>query len=304
MVLDHLTNVSASGSGVFAHHSEHFWRDRRWGHVDGIRIDPGLACCRGFSSVPWPLQSVQRAEMWGVILALQTSCAVHLGVDNLGVVRHVGQLLDGYRGPKPFALVNDGDLLLLIDHMLQQRGLDTECISEVKGHADDGMVLHGQVRREDKMGNDAVDEAADFGRRRVCLAVIDARRNLSGVCGRWYLVVLDLHRFSLLFLVLWLIMMVLAVLLFTLLFGLLVLLVRGVVWFMRLVTVPFCLGSPRIWCSEWYQVPAAIISNEDVDLWPYTPGLFVKWVSFLKSLHWPIVIWTLVLGVFLMWSYL
>ena len=42
--------------------------------------------------VPGPLQSVQRAEMWGVILALQTSRAVHLGVDNLGVVRHVGRL--------------------------------------------------------------------------------------------------------------------------------------------------------------------------------------------------------------------
>ena len=26
-------------------------------------------------------------------------------------------------------------------------------------------------------------------------AVIDARRNLSGVCGRWYPVLLDLHRF-------------------------------------------------------------------------------------------------------------
>ena len=34
--------------------------------------------------------------MWGVILALQSSCAVHLGVDNLGVVRHVGRLLDGH----------------------------------------------------------------------------------------------------------------------------------------------------------------------------------------------------------------
>ena len=30
--------------------------------------------------------------MWGVFVALQTSCAVHLGVDNLGVVRHVGRL--------------------------------------------------------------------------------------------------------------------------------------------------------------------------------------------------------------------
>ena len=140
----------------FANHSEHFGRDRRWGHVDGVHVDPGLACCRGFSSVPGPLQSVQRAEMWGVILAFQTSSAVHLGVDNLGVVRHVGRLLDGCRGAEPFELVNDGDLLLLIDRMLRRRGLDTVCISK------DGMVLHGQVRREDKLGNDAADEAADF----------------------------------------------------------------------------------------------------------------------------------------------
>ena len=79
--------------------------------------------------------------------------------------------------------------------MLRRRGLDTVRISKVKGHADDGMVLHGQVRREDKLGNDAADKAADFGRRRVSLAVIDARRNFSGVCSRWYPVILDLHRF-------------------------------------------------------------------------------------------------------------
>ena len=115
--------------------------------------------------------------MWGVVLALQSSRAVHLGVDNLGVVRHVGRLLSGCRGPKPFELVNDGDLLLLIDRMLQQRGLDAVCISKVGGLADDGMVLRGQVRREDKLGNDAADEAADFGRRRVSPAVIDTRRN-------------------------------------------------------------------------------------------------------------------------------
>ena len=36
--------------------------------------------------------------MCGVILALQSSAAVHLGVDYLGVVRHVGRLLDGRRG--------------------------------------------------------------------------------------------------------------------------------------------------------------------------------------------------------------
>ena len=69
--------------------------------------------------------------MWGVILALQTSRAVHLGVDNLGVVRHVGRLLSGCHGPKPFELVDDGDLLLLIDRILHLRGLDTVSVSKV-----------------------------------------------------------------------------------------------------------------------------------------------------------------------------
>ena len=53
----------------------------------------------------------------------------------------------------------------------------------------------GQVRELDKLGNDAADDAADFGRRMVDPAVIDARRNLSVVCWRWYPVISDLHRF-------------------------------------------------------------------------------------------------------------
>ena len=93
--LDQVTGVSSSGAGFFAHQSDSCWRGRRWGHVDGIRADHGFSSCRGFCSIPGPLQSVQRAEMWGVILALQSCRAVHLGVDSLGVVRHVGRLLDG-----------------------------------------------------------------------------------------------------------------------------------------------------------------------------------------------------------------
>ena len=67
-------------------------------------------------SVPGPLQSVQRAEMWEChSWLLQSSSAVHLGVDNLGVVRHVGRILDGRPGCcHPFELVNDGDLLLFL----------------------------------------------------------------------------------------------------------------------------------------------------------------------------------------------
>ena len=167
LVLDQVTGVSSSGAGFFARQAGDCWDNRLWGHVDGLRSAGAAQCCRGFCSVPGPLQSVQRAEMWGVILALQSSGAVHLGVDNLGVVRHVGRLLDGRRSSVPFELVHDGDLLLLTDRMLHLRGLDTVRITKVKGHADEGMVLAGRVREVDRFANNSADEAADFGRRRV-----------------------------------------------------------------------------------------------------------------------------------------
>ena len=126
-------------------------------------------------------------------MALQSSSAIHLGVDNL--VRHIGRLLDGCHGSVPFELIKDGDLLLLIQIMFHLGGLDTVRVSKVKGHADESMVLDGRVRDIDRLGNNAADEAADFGRRRIGIAVIDARHNLSGVCGRWYPVIIDLHRF-------------------------------------------------------------------------------------------------------------
>ena len=83
------------------------------------------------------MQSVQRAELWGVILALQASCGVHLGVDNLNVVRHVGSLAwMVVQVLGPLRLLKDGDLLCLIHRMLCLRGLGTVKVSKVKGHAE------------------------------------------------------------------------------------------------------------------------------------------------------------------------
>ena len=114
MVLDSVTGVSAAGAGMFAHQSEFCWRDRRWGHVDRVQSVGVDHSCRAFVSVPGPLQTVQRAELWGVIIALQSAEAVRIGVDNLGVVRHVGRLLDGGSFFLPLELVTDGDFLILI----------------------------------------------------------------------------------------------------------------------------------------------------------------------------------------------
>ena len=79
--------------------------------------------------------------------------------------------------------------------MLIDRVLDTVRVTKVKGHADAEMVRVGHARELDNPGNDVADEAADFGRRRVDPAFIDARRDLSGVCRRWYPIILDLHHF-------------------------------------------------------------------------------------------------------------
>ena len=224
----------------------------------------------------------------GVILALQSADAVHVGVDNLGVVRHVGRLLDDCFSAAPLELVTDGDLLVLFSRMLDLRGRDTVRVTKVKGHADEGMVSDGRLRELDRLGNHAADEAADFGRRRVGLAVIDARRNLSGVCGRWYPVLLDLHRFF-------------------------IAISRAVVnhdgfggtapdpmvWsagslpkrrrivhaVRNLAMLP---GPPALWLGEWVAGLSVAIDADDVAQWPYTPGLLVKWVSFLGSLHWPV----------------
>ena len=65
MVLDSVTGISAASTGMFAHQSEFCWRDRRWGHVDCVHSVGVDRSCRAFVSVPGPLQTVQRAEVWG-----------------------------------------------------------------------------------------------------------------------------------------------------------------------------------------------------------------------------------------------
>ena len=63
-VLDRVTGVSSSGAGFFADLSRDCWDGCRWGHVDQVRVDGAVRPSRGFVSVPGPLQTVQRAELW------------------------------------------------------------------------------------------------------------------------------------------------------------------------------------------------------------------------------------------------
>ena len=63
------------------------------GHLDLLPPLPDDAgeACRLYCSVLGPLQTVQRAEIWGVLVALQGCTRMHVGVDNLNVVRHVSR---------------------------------------------------------------------------------------------------------------------------------------------------------------------------------------------------------------------
>ena len=211
----------------------------------------------------------------------------------------------------------------LIERMLYLRGLDTVRITKVKGHAGEGMVLDGRVREVDRLGDDAADEAADFGWRRVGPAVIDARRDLSGVGavpdplvwsagtrpkrrrlfhavrdrafllgppGTWDSEWVTVPASAIFaddiahwphtpcLLVKW------------------VAFLGTLHWFTLFGIGHCCLGHLVLGILSWFQIPAAVVCAEDIALWPYTPGLLVKWVSFFGSLHWPIGGLDLVVG--------
>ena len=281
MILDSVIGVSAAGAGIFAHQSELCWGDRRWGHVDRVQCGNVAHSCRVLCLSLVLCRLFRGLSCGESLLLFSLLIPVHIGVDNLGVVRHVGRLLDGCSFSAPLELVTDGDLLLLLRRMIDRRGRDTVRFTKFKGHADESMVSDGRVRELDRLGNNAADEAADFGRRRVGPAVIDARRNLSGVCGRWYPVLLDLHRFF-------------------------IAISRAVVnhdgfggtALDRMVWSAGSLPKRRrivhavrdlamlpgpLWLGGWFAGPSAALDADDVAQWPYTPGLLVKWVSFLGS---------------------
>ena len=56
------------------------------------------------------LSQFRELKCGGVVLALQSSSAVHLGVDNLTVICHVSGILAGRSGRGPFELCTDGGL--------------------------------------------------------------------------------------------------------------------------------------------------------------------------------------------------
>ena len=255
-----------------------------WGTAEEYG-DARLERCRAVMPVPGIMQTVQRAEFWGAIVALQAYWPCHLGVDNLNVARTIGRLLDRNSFVQPLLLVKDGDLIALAQYMIRTRGRKTVRVTKVKGHAEDVDVQQGRVRLEDQVGNAEADTAADLGRRHQSEVLIDAWRRLLKTRSYWYPTVLDLHRFMI------------AVARVT------------VNHDGRSGTAP----DPLVWdqgCSRklairvnvdlsslpsppgflygpWVQVHGGNISCCDIAAWSYSVGILCKFTSFLGTLHWP-----------------
>ena len=171
LVLDKVTGVSSSGSVFFAHQSEFSWSARRWGHVDHVRPVGGEGLsCKGFCSVPG-LYRLFRGPSYGVSswpFSLLMLCIWRLTI-------RFDMLDDCWTVVEALLRLSLSMMVIFFCSLIG-------CFF-AEGHADEGMVLDGRVRELDRVGNNAADEAADFGRRRVGQDVCVAWRCLSGVCG-------------------------------------------------------------------------------------------------------------------------
>ena len=255
--------------------------------------------------VPGVMQTVQRAEFWGAIVAMQAYWPCHLGIDNLNVARSIGRLLDRDSLVKPLPLVKDGDLVALVQYMVRTRGRETVRVTKVKGHAEDVDVQQGRVRLVDQQGNAQADTAADSGRRHQSDVLIDARRRLLKTRSHWYPIMLDLHRF-----------MITIARVSVNHDG------RGgiapdpLVWDqgsrpkvrklairvnVDLASLPDPLGFLN---SPWIQVDAGRISGADIAAWPSSVGILIRFTAFLFLIHYSglLVLMTLVILEYRLWS--
>ena len=113
-----------AGAGVYLPASELAFDHSVWETAEehgNARMERRRACM----PVPGVMQTVQRAQFWGAIIAMQAYWPCHFGIDNLNVARSIGRLLDHGSLDKPLPLVKDGDLIALAQYMIRTRGRET-----------------------------------------------------------------------------------------------------------------------------------------------------------------------------------
>ena len=137
-VTDDLAEVSVAGAGVSCEESRVAWGASCWDHLDDVQLggEVGGQGRRLFCSVPRPLESVQRAELWEVILALQAYTPYlwewpsRMWLTTLPTSYPEG----GRVGLSPLEKMETCLLQYMID-ILRVRGQRTVQVCKVKGHA-------------------------------------------------------------------------------------------------------------------------------------------------------------------------
>ena len=103
--------------------------------------------------------SSTRAELAGLVMAMQATVPIHVGIDNKAVVDKANMLItkamelraNGKSMPKrilkkPWSLQTDGDLWEWFWNTLSARGADTVKVTKVKGHATQKQVQQERDR--------------------------------------------------------------------------------------------------------------------------------------------------------------
>ena len=183
-----------AGAGVYLPASDVAFDSSVWGTAEKCG-DARLERCCAFLPVPGVMQTVERADFWGPIVAMQAYWPCHLDIYHLDVPKTVGRQLDRDCLVKFLPLIKDGDLVALVQYMIRTRGRGTVRVTKIKGHAEDLDVQQGRVRLKDQLGSAEADIAPDFGCRHQSEDLIDARRRLLKVRSHWLPIMLQLLRF-------------------------------------------------------------------------------------------------------------
>ena len=181
-------DVEVLGAGAFTHDLAY-----TCGNHNGVMLRVSTGNSRAaqvciFASSLGPRQRVQRAEYWGVILALQAFPGIHIGIDHMNVIGGVAKLLDKGSADVRLPLIRDGAVFVTV--------LVTGLCQSIRGEGltDQFMVADGSIWQNDLVGNDGADTAADLGRVRQNDGVVSASRvRLQSWC-QWYRIKTDIHR--------------------------------------------------------------------------------------------------------------
>ena len=172
LVEDKVSGVSSSGSWFFTGHPGRLWVDRRWEHLDDDDVG-GIGSGSWLSFCSWSVADCSESRVLEVNLAPQAADGIHLVLKTSALF--VMSVAFWMAALAPVLLSLSRMVMFLRSRaMLMRVWLGTVAI--VNSIALVTMLL--MTRRI-------------LGRRRVPVAVIDARRNFAG----WYSVLLTLHRF-------------------------------------------------------------------------------------------------------------